>query len=317
MHAHLLIRPMIPHPREWFELLMGPEYPGLMHYWGEVSYNVIDLTGSVVVGWYDLPHPRAAYLAPGGFLNNSKSLEDCTTAADAEVFFPAFAGIILMLAEVLDRRNQGGSTTLSRDGQTKAYGVVWMQPSGRHGHYLDQGVLAHEMGHVFGLLHSSGPESAPFTNSGWDVMSGLTGHCFHNPERIHPDFGCPAQHPIVFHKDLLGWLPPGRKYIPTPGGIRKYKATFRLAAPAGRLRRRPPRARGVGGCPSTPRWSAAVGATRRGAAMRRLDRRRRIGYAASGVPACQGLGTAGAEERGSFTAIVVILSLHGEAKCHS
>ena len=52
--------------------------------------------------------------------------------------------------------------------------------------------------------------------------------------------------------------------------------------------------------------------------MRRLDRRRRIGYAAaSGVSACQGLGTAGAEKRGSFTAIVVILSLHGEAKCHS
>ena len=101
-------------------------------------------------------------------------------------------------------------------------------------------------------------------------------------------------------------------------GDRKYKATFRLAAPAVRLRRRPPLARGAGGCPSTQRWSAAVGATRRGAAMRRLDRRRRMGYAAaSGISACQGLGTAGAEKWGSFTAIVVILSLHGEAKCHS
>jgi hypothetical protein len=45
------------------------------------------------------------------------------------------------------------------------------------------------------------------------------------------------------------------------------KCHFRLAAPAVRLRRRPPLARGDGGRPSTQRWPAAAAAARHGAAM--------------------------------------------------
>ena len=50
-----------PYPKEWFETELGASYPGVDHYWREVSYYTIDLTGSVTVGWYDLPKNRADY----------------------------------------------------------------------------------------------------------------------------------------------------------------------------------------------------------------------------------------------------------------
>jgi hypothetical protein len=56
-----------------------------------------------------------------------------------------------------------------------------------------------------------------------------------------------------------------------------------------------------GGCPSTQQ--------RRGAAMRRLDRRRSMSYAdASGGAACQGLGTAGGRTISSFAARVTTVT---------
>lgn len=47
-----------PHFVSHYERMMGSSEPGsLGHYWREISYGNIDLTGSVVVGWYDLPRP--------------------------------------------------------------------------------------------------------------------------------------------------------------------------------------------------------------------------------------------------------------------
>jgi hypothetical protein len=67
------------------------------------------------------------------------------------------------------------------------------------------------MGHGFGLPHSSGPYTATY-DSDWDVMSG-GGIC------TPPDatYGCLGVHTISYHKDLLGVVPPARKYIATPG----------------------------------------------------------------------------------------------------
>ena len=57
---------------------------------------------------------------------------------------------------------------------------------------------AHEMGHGFGLPHSSGPYDETY-DSFWDVMSG--------GGRVHT---------IAYHKDFLGWIPPDRKYVAAP-----------------------------------------------------------------------------------------------------
>ena len=50
--------------------------------------------------------------------------------------------------------------------------MTWLPPWG----YESQGPVAHEMGHGFGLPHSSGPYNATY-DSRWDVMSDVWGNC--------------------------------------------------------------------------------------------------------------------------------------------
>ncbi|MBI4529212.1 MAG: hypothetical protein HY695_35895 [Deltaproteobacteria bacterium] len=204
---------LTPHGVYWFETLMGSSYPGMDHYWREVSYGKIDLSGSVVVGWYDLPQPRSYYFQyQDGTerLDVSLAVQDCTAAADHDVFFPDFSGINLMFKETLDCCAHGGSWTLNRDGQLKNYSVTWIPPWG----YEYQSVLAHEMGHGFGLPHSSGPYGATY-DSRWDVMSNS-----YSCRYTHWLYNCVAPHTIAFHKDKLGelgWIPSSRKLVASPG----------------------------------------------------------------------------------------------------
>jgi hypothetical protein len=190
-----------PQPASYFTNLMGSTAPGLDHYWRQTSYQTINLTGSTVVGWYNLPQPRATYVTSTG-LDFTRAATDCTAAADAAVYFPNFAGINLMFNQDLDCCAWGGATTLSRDGQQRTYSTTWIPPWG----YQHQSVLGHEMGHGLGLPHSSGPYTQTY-DSQWDVMSG-GGRC--TPRDA--TYGCLGVHTISFHKDLLGWIPAARKY---------------------------------------------------------------------------------------------------------
>ncbi len=202
-----------PHPQSWFQTLMGTSAPGMDHFWRELSLDEINLTGSAVVGWYDLPQPRSYYVYDQdgdgfGDLDFGRAVTDCAAGADADVFFPAFIGINLMFNEVLDCCAWGGGGTLTLDGQTRFYSVTWMPPWG----YENHSVMGQEMGHGFGLPHSSGPYSATY-DSQWDVMSG-GGTC----SSPNPEYGCIGVHTVSFHKDMLGWIPAPRKFVPTSGG---------------------------------------------------------------------------------------------------
>ena len=200
----------MPRTKTWFETLMlGGAAPSLDHFWREVSFGTINLTGSVVVGWYTLPHPRSYYVYGNPLqLDSQRAADDCTGVADADVFFPDFVGVNLMFNEDLDCCAWGGSTTLTLDGQSRTYRVTWLPPWG----YESQGPTAHEMGHGFGLPHSSGPYNATY-DSRWDVMSDVWGNC--PPE--DPTYGCVGTHTISYHKDLLGWIPSNRRYVAALG----------------------------------------------------------------------------------------------------
>ena len=216
-----------PHPVSFYEGVMGASYPGLEHYWKEVSDgNILDLAGSVVVGWYNLPQPYSYYrsvLEDGrASLETDKAMKDCTAAADADVFFPDFDGINLAFNHSASdvSASRGGSVWLTLDGQTRFWGVTWMTPSGQ----LDQHVWAHEMGHAMGLLHSSGPYDETY-DSHWDVMGGWATFLF-----PHPEYGAVPIHTIAYHKDFLGWIPPDRKYVAAPNSTQTITLE-RLAQP--------------------------------------------------------------------------------------
>lgn len=218
-----------PRERGWFdELMLGDNYPSMNHYWSELSYDQIDLAGSQVAGWYNLPHPRSHYI----YDTNGDGQEDtdlgqlaidCAAVADAEVYFPVFYGINFVFQDT-GCCAWGGSWALSLDGQQKMYGTTWATAHTSVG----QSLWAHEMGHGFGLPHSSGPYNAVY-DSAWDVMSAQWWGCTVSP---HPVFHCVGQHTISYHKDLLGWIPTGRQYTAAPGSSVTIEVE-RLAQPAG------------------------------------------------------------------------------------
>ncbi|MGI0011957.1 MAG: hypothetical protein ACREBU_00725 [Nitrososphaera sp.] len=188
-----------PQPASYF----SDEMDFMSDYWEEVSYNIIDNVGSQVFGWYNLPSSRATYL-PGGSADLGALFADCTAAANADVFFPDYMGIMLMFNQPLDCCSWGGGMTTSLDGPLKTYATTWMATWG----WGNAFVMSHEMGHGYGLPHSSGPYSATY-DSRWDTMSAWP------IGPAHPDFGLVGVHTIAFHKDALGWIPPSRVYTAT------------------------------------------------------------------------------------------------------
>src|SRR6185436_21182863 len=99
------------------------------------------------------------------FANLNSLMADCTAAADADVHFPDYIGVVVQFNWVLDCCSWGGQNhLLSYDGEAKYYGVAWMAD------WADQAVYAHESGHSLSLPHSGRTLNNAY-DSDWDVMS--------------------------------------------------------------------------------------------------------------------------------------------------
>jgi hypothetical protein len=193
----------------YFQGMYSAVYPGLDHYWRELSYNLANVQGSGAAGWFTLPYPRSHYL-PGGSLDLSAAANDCTAVANPSVNFAPYIGINLMFNGDLDGYAWGGGRYLCLDGPCKIWRVTWEPPWG----YENVSVIAHEQGHGFGLPHSSGDYGATYDNK-WDVMSDSWDPC--NRGGDDPTYGCVGQHTIAYHKNMLGWIQPSQLYTANPG----------------------------------------------------------------------------------------------------
>lgn len=231
-------------PPSYFPGLFGDTHPGLNNYWQQISNNIININGTLNTSvWVTLPQPRSYYMQGASqsgstyVMTSSRRqtlLSDCANAANAEVNFANFAGINLILNETMVNNASGNPTSgfawggccfsLPYDG-TRSYRITWLPPWG----WTNQAVVAHEMGHGFGLPHSGSPPypaspptyptaqaSLPY-ESEWDVMSDTWGLCS-RPGGDHPLYNCVGQGTNGYHVDqYLGWLPAGSRTIVSPG----------------------------------------------------------------------------------------------------
>ena len=201
-------KPSVPEGQAFFQGLFASTFPGINDFWQRVSYGATNLNGtSVMPSWFTLPHSRSYYV--GSSANLQALTNDCTGLVDASVNFAQFAGVGMMFNDELDGASWGGTTYLNRDG-INIIRATWMPPWG----FRNQHVMAHEVGHGFGLPHSSGPYNQTY-DSPWDVMSGW-------PSCPAPGtYGCVAVETISYHRNLLGWIPSGRIYTANVGSNRQ------------------------------------------------------------------------------------------------
>jgi hypothetical protein len=196
-----------PRDKPYFVGMYSDQYPGLDHFWRQNSYDLANLEGSGVAGWYVLPHNRDYYVY-GGHLDFGRAAQDCSGVADPYLDFTPFVGINLMFNAELDNYAWGGGWYLCLDGICKVWRMTWEPPWG----YENIGVIAHETGHGFSLPHSEGNCHQTYDNR-WDVMSDV----WDNGE--DPLYGTMGQHTISYHKELLGWITSEQVFTATLGTL--------------------------------------------------------------------------------------------------
>jgi M6 family metalloprotease-like protein len=191
-----------------------PTYPSISDFWREESFDQMNFDNSTVVGWYAMPHNRVYYLGTHGtgdttHANLGDLVTDCTAAADADVNFNDYTGIVVQFNNDLDCCSWGGSWQLNLDGTNKYWPTAWMAS------WAHQSVYAHESGHSLGLPHSSGPYGQVY-DSDWDVMSNT-----YQASAYNSGLGTyVGQGTISHHKELLGWIADAQKAVVTLNSTR-------------------------------------------------------------------------------------------------
>src|SRR4051794_32678866 len=89
-----------PQPVSFFQNMFseaGAGQRGAFDYWKEVSFNKLDLTGTIVKGWYTVDLTLAQWQAKEGSGGDRPGLIDaCAKKADPDVDFSQFAGVVVV-----------------------------------------------------------------------------------------------------------------------------------------------------------------------------------------------------------------------------
>lgn len=208
-----------PRPQIHYHLNMASIYPGMDHFMLDMSYGKASLATSDTLDWINLPKPKSEYLTAtthSGQLawDGRKLLDDLIPMLDASVDFRKYRGINMFLNSM----DEWGGASASGYFMTVDGMNEWMPITTNNGGF-GQSVLGHEVGHNYGMDHTSGPYQTPY-DSAWSVMSG-GGHWVSVPTLgdVVVSNGYNAH-----HRYRMGWIPRERVVWAQSGA----DLTFRL-----------------------------------------------------------------------------------------
>jgi hypothetical protein len=192
----------------FFQSQYGEGVGQLGHYWREVSYNKINLTGSTAHGWYTLPSPRSTYVTTVDGKEKAdlnKLFADCASAAPDTVDLSTPVGINMMFNGLLDGYAWGGQSCATVRGVRLCKRVTWNPPWS----FGNLAPLAHEMGHGYGLPHSDNSDGDDNTyDNPWDVMSDGWSNAVGDAT-----YGTRPKHINIFQRHRLSWVDTPRQRI--------------------------------------------------------------------------------------------------------
>jgi hypothetical protein len=198
----------------FFQSQYGEGVGQLGHYWREVSYNKINLTGSTAHGWYTLPSPRSTYVTTvdgKDKANLNKLFADCASAAPETVDLNGPVGINMMFNGNLDGYAWGGQSCATVRGASLCKRVTWNPPWS----FGNLAPLAHEMGHGYGLPHSDNSDGDDDTyDNPWDVMSDGWYNAVSDAT-----YGTRPKHINIFQRHRLSWVDAPRQQIIVLGDL--------------------------------------------------------------------------------------------------
>ncbi len=169
----------------------------MIRYFGDVTHQKLDLSGTKVFGWYPLDKSVADYNALGQGARDQLVLWARKAATDHGVDLTPFYSVVVC-------------TNLWEDiGVGSAHGGVVAQ-----GTTVIPRLLGHEMGHIYGLDHSRIDGSSEDYKDPWDIMSAAAD--FSAPDAEFSLIG-----PVLNASNMRsrGWLDETRvwKFKPTGG----------------------------------------------------------------------------------------------------
>jgi hypothetical protein len=203
-----------PHDVSYYQnLIVNLGTGGLADYWHDVSYQNLNLNGSVVKGWYTVNKTAAQWADPAfGRWDRVALCEDTAKNDPNDPYtIPANHHKIIITFPAVDFFGWNGGAFVSWD--------------------ADPGGLAHEGGHGIGLNHSFS-NNFNYLNTWWAAISEYDdpwdAMSWGNAYRVPTPFGDGAPWMIAFNLDRLGWLP--RSRILTFGANGATDATYTLTA---------------------------------------------------------------------------------------
>ena len=230
--------PSEPTTVSFVQEMFGDGVGQVNHWFREVSYNRMNINGSLVLGWYTLPGTRADYIkgdSSDDGVDDERLTRECMHAADADVDFSNFFGVNTFFNSgfnpfavgfgkprevLLDNAGTMATTAVSSPAWTEHTAVV------------------HEMALGMGLsrANNSDRDATAFDNP-WTNMSDGRGHAVEDLR-----YGFLAKHLNAYEKYSLGWLPATevtelRLDTVIPGGLQVRLAPMSLPSVSAGTRR--------------------------------------------------------------------------------